>query len=69
MTPGSAQPRSEEAVPIDAVLAAQIEAGAAAFRTVMQGLPEDGAHSELLHQLQEMATLHEGFGDDAAPER
>jgi type IV secretion system protein VirD4 len=60
----SARPRSEDGVPIDAVLTAQIDAGAAAFRKVMQGLPEDGAHGELLAQLQQMATLHDGFGDD-----
>jgi type IV secretion system protein VirD4 len=56
---------STDGVPIEAVLTAQIDAGAAAFRKVMAGLPEGGAHRELLEQLQQMATLHEGFGDDA----
>jgi type IV secretion system protein VirD4 len=60
----SAQLRSDESLPIDAVLAAQIDAGAAAFKQVMQGLPEDGPHHELLEQLQSMVTLHEGFGED-----
>ena len=67
MPSGPARPRSENGVAIDAVLAAQIEAGAAAFRTVMEGLPEDGAHSALLAQLQQMAMLHHGFGEDGTP--
>jgi len=32
---------------------------------VMEGLPEDGKHRELLEQLSQLAILHEGFGDDA----
>jgi hypothetical protein len=59
---------STESIAIDAVLAAQIDAGAVAFKAVMEGLPEDGAHRDLLQQLQNMVTLHEGFGDDASPE-
>lgn len=54
-------------ISIEASIAAQIHAGAAAFRAVMEGLPKDGEHRELLDQLQQMTELHEGFGDDAAP--
>lgn len=64
--PGVPSPSAEN-LPIEAVLAAQIDAGAAAFRKVMDALPEDGEHRELLEQLQKMTTLHEGFGEDAAP--
>jgi type IV secretion system protein VirD4 len=56
---------SDANIPIEVALAAQIEASAAAFRKVMEGLPEDGEHLDLLQQLQQMATLHEGFGNDA----
>jgi type IV secretion system protein VirD4 len=56
---------TSEALPIDAVVAMQIEAGAVAFKQVIDSLPEDIEHYELLEQLQSMATLHEGFGDDA----
>jgi hypothetical protein len=57
---------SAESIPLEAVLTAQIDAGAAAFRKVMEGLPEDGAHRELLNHLQQMTTLHQDFGDDSA---
>jgi type IV secretion system protein VirD4 len=56
---------SAKSIPIDAALAAQIDASAVAFRNVMEGLPEDGKHRELLEQLSQLAILHEGFGDDA----
>jgi type IV secretion system protein VirD4 len=55
---------STESIPIEAVLAAQIDAGAAAFRKVMEGLPEDGTQRELLEQLHQLATLNDRFGDD-----
>ncbi len=63
--PSSPSPPSRS-IPIEDVLAAQIDAGAAAFREVMQCLPEDNEHRELLDRLQQMATLHETFGDDVS---
>jgi type IV secretion system protein VirD4 len=61
--PPVAAPPAEK-ISIEAALAAQIDAGAAAFRKVMEGLPESGEHRDLYAQLEQMATLHEGFGDD-----
>lgn len=58
---------SSETLPIEAVLAVQIEAGAAAFRQVMEGLPEDCQQRELLEHLSQLTTLHEEFGDEATP--
>jgi type IV secretion system protein VirD4 len=55
---------SAETIAIEVALAAQIDAGAAAFRKVMEGLPDNSEHQELLEQLQHLSTLHEGFGDD-----
>lgn len=43
----------------------QIDAGAAAFSRVMESLPKDGEHHELLGRRQQLTTLHEEFGDDA----
>jgi type IV secretion system protein VirD4 len=60
---------STESIPIEAILAVQIDAGAVAFRRVMEGLTEGGEHRELLDHLQRMSTLHEGFGDDEPLER
>jgi type IV secretion system protein VirD4 len=62
----SASSPSAKSIPIETVLVAQIDAGAAAFRKVMESRPEDGEYHELFEQLQQLATLHEGFGDDTA---
>lgn len=51
-------------LPIEVALNAQIDAGAAAFRQVMEGLPHGGEHDVLINQLQQMTTLHAEFGDD-----
>jgi type IV secretion system protein VirD4 len=64
--PPSASPPFAESILIEDVLAAQIDAGAAAFREVMRCLSEESEHRALLDQLQQMATLHETFGDDAS---
>ena len=61
--PTSPSPASE-VIPIDTVLTAQIDAGAAAFKRVMEGLPEDGEHRQLLEKLQQLTALHYAFGDD-----
>jgi type IV secretion system protein VirD4 len=58
---------SAESIPIESALAAQIDAGAAAFRRVIEDLPHYGEHQELLDRLQQIATLHEGFGNDESP--
>jgi len=58
---------TSEALPIEAALAMQIDAGAAAFRRVMDSLSEGGEHQDLLGQYQQMTTLHQEFGDDAPP--
>jgi hypothetical protein len=58
---------TSEALQIEAALAMQIDAGAAAFRRVMDSLPEGGEHQDLLGQYQQMTTLHQEFGDDAPP--
>lgn len=55
---------SAGSLPIEVALTAQIDAGAAAFRQVMEGLPHGGEHDELIDQLQQMTTLHDEFGDD-----
>ena len=55
---------SAGSLPIEIALTAQIDAGAAAFRQVMEGLPYGGEHDELIDQLQQMTTLHAKFGDD-----
>ncbi|MCO4052768.1 MAG: type IV secretory system conjugative DNA transfer family protein [Bosea sp.] len=55
---------SAGSLPIEVALTAQIEAGAAAFRQVMEGLPHGGEHDELIDQLQQMTMLHAEFGDD-----
>jgi type IV secretion system protein VirD4 len=63
----SAPLSSIASIPIEAALAAQIDAGAAAFRKVMEGLPDDGEHRDLVERLHQMVTLHEAFGDDEIP--
>jgi hypothetical protein len=55
---------SAGSLPIEVALTAQIDAGAAAFRQVMEGLPYGGEHDELIDQLQQITTLHDEFGDD-----
>jgi type IV secretion system protein VirD4 len=52
-------------VPIQAIAAAQFDAAAAAWRSVIAAAPENPDQPDIAHQLRQLGEIAQNFGDDA----
>ena len=64
-TDTSTRPMSLVAATIQAVAAAQFDAAAAAWRSVIAVAPENPDQPDIAHQLRQLGYIAQNFGDDA----